>query len=68
MYLEFRFFLQYVHLITFLFEHPGSYMLFENLILDQNTYAQQTLCNKEKKEANMILKISGVFHMTEQVD
>lgn len=66
---EIYIFLQQVHIITFLFEYPGSYIQCDNLILEQNTYAQQTLCNKEKKwEQNMMLKISLVFHVTEQVD
>lgn len=39
-----------MHIVTFLFEHPGCYIQCENLILEQNTYVPQTLCNKEKKE------------------
>lgn len=39
-----------MHIITFLLEHPSSYIQCKNLILEQNTYAQQTLCNKEKNK------------------
>lgn len=38
-----------MHKVTFLFEHPGCYIQCENLILEQNTYVPQILCNKGKK-------------------